>query len=70
MAEVDDNDQGSGVSAPMYGQADSLDGGDRPILLVPAIMGSKKAKHLAPQQTVDEFWSKFDSKTPGKGITQ
>jgi hypothetical protein len=27
----------------------------------------KKAKHLAPQDAIDEFWAKFNSKTPGKG---
>lgn len=27
----------------------------------------KKMKHTSPQETVNEFWAKFNTKTPGKG---
>ena len=41
---------------------------DAPILqLLPAPV--KKTKHQAPQDAIDEFWAKFNSKTPGKGKT-
>ncbi|CAG8953395.1 hypothetical protein HYFRA_00010143 [Hymenoscyphus fraxineus] len=29
----------------------------------------KKPKHLSPQEAIDEFWAKFDSKTPGRAST-
>jgi hypothetical protein len=28
---------------------------------------AKKVKHLSPQDAIDEFWNKFNSKTPGRG---
>jgi hypothetical protein len=28
----------------------------------------KKNKQQAPQEAIDEFWSKFTTKTPGKGL--
>jgi hypothetical protein len=37
------------------------------ILFVPATPAKKK-KHLSPQQAIDEFWGKFNSKTPGRGM--
>ncbi len=38
-------------------------------VLIPAKVAStpKKMKSLAPQDLIDEFWTKFNSKTPGKG---
>ena len=30
---------------------------------------AKKAKHKTPQAAIDEFWAKFDSKTPGIGMS-
>lgn len=27
----------------------------------------KKIKHQSPQDAIDEFWGKFNSKTPGRG---
>ncbi|TAQ87822.1 hypothetical protein B7494_g3844 [Chlorociboria aeruginascens] len=43
-------------------------GQDLPIMLM-APTQSKKAKHQTPQQTIDEFWEKFNSKHPGKAST-
>lgn len=37
------------------------------IVLVPA-PDIKKTKHISPQDAIDEFWAKFKSKTPGKGM--
>jgi hypothetical protein len=67
MAGTDGNDEATEVSGPIYGQEGSLGGVDRPMLLVPAPTKSKKPKHQAPQEAVDEFWAKFNTKTPGKG---
>ena len=35
------------------------------IVMAPA--PPKKVKHQSPQDAIDEFWGKFDSKTPGRG---
>jgi hypothetical protein len=69
MANVEDVDAGSEPSAQLYGLEGSIDGADRPLLLVPAgtVMPTRKPKHLAPQQAVDGFWTRFNSKVPGKG---
>jgi len=40
--------------------------GDTPMMLIPAPPPTRK-KSQSPQQTIDEFWAKFNSKTPGKG---
>ncbi|KAG9228919.1 hypothetical protein BJ875DRAFT_363172, partial [Amylocarpus encephaloides] len=40
----------------------------QPMYLMPAL-APKKPKRQAPQGTIDEFWAKFDSKTPGKAST-
>jgi hypothetical protein len=40
--------------------------GTTPMVLVPA-PAAKKTKHQSPQASIDEFWSKFNSKTPGRG---
>jgi hypothetical protein len=37
------------------------------ILYVPAL-SAKKKKHQSPQEAIDEFWSKFNSRTPGRGM--
>lgn len=31
---------------------------------------TKKAKKQAPQEIIDEFWTKFNTKTPGKGTQE
>jgi hypothetical protein len=36
----------------------------------PDEVSPKKMKSLSPQQAIDEFWKKFDSKAPGKGTSQ
>ncbi|KAM3074584.1 hypothetical protein ACMFMG_008013 [Clarireedia jacksonii] len=38
------------------------------IVFVPAAE-VKKTKHMSPQDAIDEFWTKFKSKTPGKAST-
>ncbi|CAD6440215.1 25a5be1b-f331-47d8-a488-368a5033da88 [Sclerotinia trifoliorum] len=38
------------------------------IVFVPAV-DVKKSKHISPQDAIDEFWVKFNSKTPGKAST-
>ena len=35
------------------------------IVMAPA--PPKKVKHQSPQDAIDEFWGKFNSKTPGRG---
>jgi hypothetical protein len=35
------------------------------IVMAPA--PAKKVKHQSPQDAIDEFWGKFNSKTPGRG---
>jgi len=35
------------------------------IVMTPA--SPKKVKHQSPQDAIDEFWGKFNSKTPGRG---
>ena len=35
------------------------------IVMAPA--PAKKVKHQSPQDAIDEFWNKFNSKTPGRG---
>lgn len=40
---------------------------DAPIMLQLPGASPKKPKVQAPQDSIDEFWSKFKSKTPGKG---
>lgn len=62
--------EGSVVSGSS-GSSSSSDGnkraaGDTPMMLVPAPAPTKK-KSQSPQETIDEFWAKFNSKTPGKG---
>lgn len=32
--------------------------------------GRKKTKHQTPQEIVDEFWQKFNTKKPGKGMDE
>ncbi|RFU27447.1 hypothetical protein B7463_g8897, partial [Scytalidium lignicola] len=39
-----------------------------PLVLVP-LTTTKKPKTKAPQDTIDEFWAKFTTKTPGKAFT-
>ena len=39
---------------------------DGAIIYMPA-PSSKKKKHQSPQEAIDEFWAKFNSKTPGRG---
>jgi hypothetical protein len=41
-------------------------GRDGQIIFVPPTP-AKKTKKQAPQDAIDEFWKKFDSKTPGRG---
>jgi hypothetical protein len=69
MANIDDIDVGTESSARLYGLEGSIGGADRPLLLVPAVtaMPPKKPNHLAPQQTIDDFWARFNAKNPGKG---
>ncbi|KAH8687438.1 hypothetical protein BGZ60DRAFT_363165 [Tricladium varicosporioides] len=38
------------------------------MILVPAPT-TKKPKHQAPQDAIDEFWAKFNSKTPGRATS-
>ncbi len=40
-----------------------------PMILVPAPQPVKKSKRQAPQDAIDEFWAKFNSKTPGQGTS-
>jgi hypothetical protein len=63
MADIEDIDAGSESPTQLPG------GEDRPLLLVPAgiAVPSKKPKHLAPQQAVDDFWAIFNTKNSGKG---
>jgi hypothetical protein len=35
------------------------------IVMAPA--PPKKVKHQSPQDAIDEFWGRFNSKTPGRG---
>jgi hypothetical protein len=35
---------------------------------VQIVSQAKKAKQQTPQAAIDEFWSKFTTKTPGKGV--
>lgn len=35
--------------------------------IVMAPVPPKKVKHQSPQDAIDEFWEKFNSKTPGRG---
>lgn len=37
------------------------------IIYVPA-SPSKSKKHQSPQDAIDEFWEKFNSKNPGQGV--
>lgn len=39
---------------------------ETPLVLIPQ-PPAKKPKKVAPQDAVDEFWAKFNSKTPGIG---
>ncbi|KAH6682865.1 hypothetical protein B0J14DRAFT_133381 [Halenospora varia] len=41
---------------------------ETPMILIPA-PATKKPKHQAPQDAIDEFWAKFNSKTPGRATT-
>lgn len=31
---------------------------------------TKKSKKQAPQEIIDEFWTKFNTKTPGRGTQE
>jgi hypothetical protein len=60
--------EGSVVSGS-YASSSSSAGNNKaggPMMLVPAPPPAKK-KSQSPQETIDEFWAKFNSKTPGKG---
>jgi hypothetical protein len=62
MSQLGDKISGSGSDA-----------GGRPIsgkdvILKFADPTPKKVKHQSPQDAIDEFWKKFDTKTPGIGI--
>jgi hypothetical protein len=39
---------------------------DGAIIYVPA-PSTKKKKHQSPQEAIDDFWAKFNTKTPGRG---
>ncbi|KAF4635471.1 hypothetical protein G7Y89_g2614 [Cudoniella acicularis] len=41
---------------------------ETPMILM-AAPPAKKPKHQSPQDAIDEFWAKFDSKTPGRATT-
>ena len=34
----------------------------------PTTPALKRPKPMAPQDAIDDFWSKYTSKTPGKGM--
>lgn len=36
----------------------------------PSTTATKKSKKQAPQEIIDEFWTKFNTKTPGKGMQE
>jgi hypothetical protein len=40
---------------------------DGAIIYVPPTLAKEK-KHQSPQDAIDEFWEKFNSKTPGRGV--
>jgi hypothetical protein len=61
---------------PSSSTSGSSDGSERdedfnrakdPTLFVMAPAPTKKVKHQSPQDAIDEFWGKFNSKTPGRG---
>ena len=54
------SDEGSDLGGSKAGNKEER------ILLIPSDP-VKKAKHQAPQEAIDEFWQKFNTKTPGKG---
>ncbi|KAH8599322.1 hypothetical protein B0O99DRAFT_504411 [Bisporella sp. PMI_857] len=61
---VDSNDDSSSGSS----QSGLQNARDGQILFTPAVPASKKKKQ-SPQDSINEFWSKFDSKTPGRAST-
>jgi len=63
MSQLGDKVSGSGSDA-----------GGRPIsgkdvILKLADPTPKRVKHQSPQDAIDEFWKKFDTKTPGIGMS-
>jgi len=61
MSEVGTKISGSGADAA----GEKQDGKYGIVKLVDE--PQKKVKHQSPQEAIDEFWEKFDSKTPGRG---
>jgi hypothetical protein len=62
MSQMGDKISGSGSDAggrPLSG---------KDVILRVADPTPKKVKHQSPQDAIDEFWKKFDTKTPGIGI--
>ena len=59
--------EGSEVSGSAYGDNVSVEGQEGSFMLGPTGHVPKKPKHQTPQDAIDEFWAKFDTKAPGKG---
>jgi hypothetical protein len=53
----------SSVTSDQDGLNNAKDGA---IVYLPPV-AAKKNKKQSPQDAIDEFWGKFDSKTPGRG---
>lgn len=50
-----------------YG-SDGARGGGRAVLELPVTLSAQKTgKQRSPQENIDEFWSKFTTKAPGRG---
>lgn len=63
MSSVQINEEASEASYPGAQKAAP----EAPMVLVP-LTTVKKPKTQAPQDTIDEFWAKFTTKNPGKGM--
>jgi hypothetical protein len=61
MSQLGDKISGSGGEA---GRPKSA----KDVILKLADPPPKKVKHQSPQDAIDEFWRKFDTKTPGIGM--
>jgi hypothetical protein len=57
----------------VLGSIDGLAGGGKTVLAeMPVILphNRKKGKQKSPQEAIDEFWGKFTTKAPGKGMPE
>lgn len=49
--------------------SESEDNSDHASMASQATTGPRQKRPQAPQDIIDEFWSKFTSKTPGRGTS-